>query len=126
MFPLSTVQSINNLPKKNGALISCAGCACKLRVTREGSGGLSIEIENPAFVSKPPEEMPLNISECYRIFGISPEMSDAEMRKAHIGKIKQYHPDKVEHLGPELKEVAERMSKRMNAAWDMISLKKAA
>lgn len=41
-----------------------------------------------------------------------------DIRVAYRRKMAQYHPDKVAALGPELKLLAEQMSKRINQAFD--------
>lgn len=40
-----------------------------------------------------------------------------EIKNRYRERIREYHPDKVAHLGVELKELAERKSKEINAAY---------
>src|SRR5262245_50521294 len=42
-----------------------------------------------------------------------------EIASAYRRKIVQYHPDKVAHLGPELKAIAEQKSLEINSAFAM-------
>lgn len=53
----------------------------------------------------------------YEILGVSPTATLDQIKKAYRDKIVQYHPDKVTNLGPELKEVALRMSQKINSAY---------
>ena len=46
--------------------------------------------------------------------GVSP-------RSAYLNKISQYHSDKVSHLGLKLRDVAERESRRINAAYEYLA-----
>lgn len=41
-----------------------------------------------------------------------------EIVAAYKRKIRQYHPDLVARMGPELRELAERKSREINAAYD--------
>lgn len=51
------------------------------------------------------------------ILDISREASPDKIASAYKLKISQYHPDKVERLGPEFRELAERKAKQINAAY---------
>lgn len=52
----------------------------------------------------------------YDILGISPNVSEEEIKVAYEEKIKQYHPDRVSGLGDKLKIVAEREAQKINWA----------
>lgn len=56
----------------------------------------------------------------YTILGVTPSSSEEQVRAAFREKARQYHPDKVAHLGPELRVVAERKMREINAAYEMI------
>ena len=51
------------------------------------------------------------------ILEISPSASAAEIRTAYKHLIAKYHPDKVDNLGQELKDLAGRKSQEINAAY---------
>ena len=53
----------------------------------------------------------------YEVLGISPGATQDEIKAAYRRRIKEYHPDKVAHLGQEFRDIAERMSKEINAAY---------
>ena len=59
-------------------------------------------------------------SECkwWEVLGISPEATLADAQKAYRLMMRQYHPDKVAGLGPELIQLAEQKSRELNAALD--------
>ncbi len=54
------------------------------------------------------------------ILGVRPGATQEEIRKAYIEKVQQYHPDKVAHLGPKLRDFAEAEIKRLNAAYEIL------
>jgi DnaJ-domain-containing protein 1 len=49
--------------------------------------------------------------------GVSPDASIDEIRQSYLRKIKEYHPDRVAWLAPELLEASERRAKTLNAAY---------
>ncbi len=56
----------------------------------------------------------------YEILGVSPSASDEEIKKAYHHLATLYHPDKLQHLGPEFKELAEQKFKTINEAYQHI------
>ncbi len=53
--------------------------------------------------------------------GIAPGTPLAEAKKSFRALIAQYHPDKVAHLAPEFRELAERRTREILDAWETIS-----
>src|SRR5689334_7255110 len=56
----------------------------------------------------------------WEVLEVSPSASSEEIRAAYQAKVRQYHPDKVASMGPELQEVAERHTKEINAAYEAV------
>lgn len=54
----------------------------------------------------------------YSILNINANSSIDEIKKAYKEEIRKYHPDKVEHLGNEFKEIAEKKTKDINKAYN--------
>lgn len=54
----------------------------------------------------------------WQVLGVAPDATDDEISAAYKRRISEYHPDKVERMGPEIRELAERKSKEINAAYD--------
>ncbi len=57
------------------------------------------------------------------LFGLSGKVTKSQIRSRYIESVALYHPDKVQHLGPELKQLAEEKTKEINAAYDWLSAK---
>jgi hypothetical protein len=57
--------------------------------------------------------------DCYKVLGVLPDASADEMRRAYYKKLMQYHPDRVETLGSELKQLAETRTKELNRAYEI-------
>lgn len=56
----------------------------------------------------------------YRILEVSPDASDDEVKKAYRNMAKKYHPDRVAHLGEEMRKQAEQKFARLSDAYDNI------
>jgi len=51
------------------------------------------------------------------VLGIPTDADEEEVRRAYRRKAAQYHPDKVSHLGPEFRDLAEARMREINAAY---------
>jgi DnaJ like chaperone protein len=60
----------------------------------------------------------------YDILEISPNASNDEIKSRYRDLVKKYHPDKVQHLGAEFKELADKKFKEINSAYERIREKK--
>jgi len=56
----------------------------------------------------------------YAVLGVSPDASSEEIKKAYKSACKKYHPDKVQHLGAEFRNVAEDKIKKINEAYSAL------
>ena len=56
----------------------------------------------------------------YRVLGVSPQATDDEVKKAYREAAKKHHPDKVGHLGEDVRKAAEEKFARVNEAYDRI------
>jgi DnaJ-domain-containing protein 1 len=54
----------------------------------------------------------------HEVLGVQQGATPEEIRAAYQKLVQQYHPDRVDDLGPELREVAERRTKEINAAYN--------
>ena len=62
------------------------------------------------------------LADAYATLGVSPDASDAEVRRAYMRKIAAFHPDKIEgkDLAPEWLELANQQSAKINQAYETI------
>lgn len=54
----------------------------------------------------------------WNILGLSGDITREDIRNAYRKAMSEYHPDKVASLGPELRALAEKKSKEINAAYE--------
>jgi len=57
------------------------------------------------------------------LMGLTGTITKQQIRLKYLGLVSQYHPDKVQHLGPALRELAETKTKEINAAYDWFKAK---
>ncbi|WP_163787348.1 FHA domain-containing protein [Myxococcus vastator] len=57
---------------------------------------------------------------CWAVLDLQVGAPFGEARAAYHQMIAQYHPDKVAHLGHELRALAERKCREINSAWEFI------
>ena len=62
------------------------------------------------------------LAEAYATLGVSPDATDAEVRRAYMKKIAAFHPDKIQgkDLDPEWLELANQKSAEINQAYETI------
>jgi len=61
-----------------------------------------------------------NTTASYKILEITPDSTDAEVKKAYRKMASKFHPDKVHHLGEEFQKMAEDKFKSVNDAYQQI------
>lgn len=58
--------------------------------------------------------------QCGRLFGLKGIVTKSEVRSRYIQSVSLYHPDKVQHMGKELRDLAEEKTKELNMAYDWL------
>ena len=61
-----------------------------------------------------------SLDDCYKILEVSPTATDDEVKKAYRMAAMKYHPDKVSHLGEDVRKKAEEQFAKVNEAYDKI------
>ena len=61
-----------------------------------------------------------SLDDCYKILGVSPNATDEEVKKAYREAAMKHHPDKVSHLGEDMRKKAEETFAKVNQAYDKI------
>jgi DnaJ like chaperone protein len=54
------------------------------------------------------------------VLGIPRTASDGEIQAAYRARMREYHPDKVAHLGEELQKLAHRKSQEIQRAYQKL------
>ena len=62
----------------------------------------------------------MNIAEAYNILEIESDATTEEIKSAYKKKLMEYHPDRVESLGQEIKELAKKKTLLINQAYELI------
>lgn len=90
-------------------------------------GKKSDQVPDPARTSGPgqaPRAATRNYETWADVLDVSPAASGREIQTAYRKKMSEYHPDKVATLGQELRELAERKSKDIDAAYKRAKLER--
>lgn len=61
-----------------------------------------------------------SLEDAYKVFGLTPEATDDEVRKAYKKMMVQYHPDRVANLGEDIRKAATLKAQEINKAKDII------
>ena len=56
----------------------------------------------------------------YELLGVGPKAAAAEIKRAFRREIARYHPDKVQHLGPEFQEIAATRAAELTEAYRVL------
>lgn len=68
----------------------------------------------------PPSPPPSFDTDPYAVLGLSPNATLQEAKHAWKALLTQYHPDKVAHLAPEFRKLAEEKTRAIMEAWEVI------
>lgn len=66
----------------------------------------------------PGGEEPTREASWFEVLGVTPSASVNEIKTAYRERAQRYHPDRVEGLGVEIREMAELKMKELNAAYN--------
>ena len=69
------------------------------------------------FKSNDPDTDNFTAWDPHRILGVEPDASAKQIKHAYRELASKYHPDKLEHLGDEFKELAEKRFKEIQQAY---------
>jgi hypothetical protein len=59
-------------------------------------------------------------STAYELLGVSPDCSDEELKAAYVKKVQEWHPDKLQSMAQELKDVATHRLAQINGAYERL------
>ena len=61
-----------------------------------------------------------SLEESYKVLGVSPDVSDDDLKLAYRKLVLKHHPDRVANLGDDIKEAATRKLQEINKAKEII------
>jgi DnaJ-domain-containing protein 1 len=67
----------------------------------------------------PPQKQPSGLDH-HAVLGVSRTASRDEIKAAYRLRMQEYHPDKVAHLGADIRALAERKAKEINEAYQTL------
>ncbi len=65
-------------------------------------------------------EASITLSDAYKVLEIKSDADIESIKSAYKTKIKEYHPDKVQTMGKEILDIANRKTKEINDAYNLI------
>ncbi len=65
-------------------------------------------------------DSPSALEAAYKVLGVSPDASDAEVKAAYRKMALEHHPDRVGKLGEDVRKAAEKKFQEINAAKEII------
>lgn len=65
-----------------------------------------------------PAPAPASDGSWHEILGVGPQASAEQIREAFLAKSAEHHPDRVFDRGPEAREAAQRMTRKLNDAFE--------
>jgi hypothetical protein len=57
------------------------------------------------------------------VLGLQGRLTKAQIRRKYLELVAQYHPDKIQHLGAELRELGESKTKDLNLAYEWLKMR---
>lgn len=125
---IGTFTPLSFLIRLGIGILIIIGVASSLKVTSHINSNSGSQNFNKDSSSKEKEDSQKEFEEIkydenteeyfYSILNINRNSSVDEIKKAYKEEIRKYHPDKVEHLGDEFKEIAEKKTKDINKAYN--------
>ena len=111
------------------ASFRCPKCRAEFRATKAGDSPLVFVVipDMSQFTSRASgtstrrkREIPREVLVALSAFGLEEAANFEQVRSAYRELVKGYHPDKVAHLGPDLRRLAEAKTKEINSAYRVL------
>lgn len=103
-----------------GSAVRCSKCKGAFEVYLDSDGNLYVISENRKEGNSGGSSSVNTIDECFAVLGLVRGATSEDIKSAYKRRMKEYHPDKVSHLGEKLKSVADIEAKKINAAYSML------
>lgn len=114
-------SEINNKSNSNGLVDNVAfDEEDELKKTIDELNNSKQKSNHDSKKSRQSDDIRMNPTLAYSILGVTPEDSLDIIRESYKKKIKEYHPDKVESMGQEIKDLAARKTIEINEAYALL------
>ena len=91
------------------------------KAARSASAGAAREGPEPRRREPPRRDPePSGAFDPHAVLGVDPSATGEEIRAAYRARMREYHPDKVAHLGRELQELAHRKAVEIQRAYERL------
>lgn len=94
--------------------------AVALRLAMSGESAEGHENKQSEVPPTRPSGGPVALRKALRVLGLNPESSFKDASAAYKSLAAQNHPDKVAHMAPEFRDLAENKMRELNAAYEQI------
>lgn len=100
----------------------CTNCGQRYCLTIPESDGIAFLVTQVPFNDFQPSgaSRPSHIVSALRALDLSADCSWNEVLQRYRNLVAQYHPDKVQHLGPELQQLAAKKTKEYNRVFELL------
>lgn len=104
----------------------CSNCSSKYDIhsTKSNSGVYLVvpKLDRNSSYNTPPKKptIPEEVKKALHLFDLNENASLADLKIAYRKCMAEYHPDKVSHLGADLRKLAEEKTREYNTAFDVI------
>ena len=89
----------------------------------ESDGGAPAPDDSPCPESDGNTAIEMTDPRAFAVFGIATLPDEDELKRIYRELAVQYHPDKVQHLAPEFKTIADQKIREINQAYDHLKKK---
>jgi DnaJ-domain-containing protein 1 len=97
-------------------MLRCSKCLSFAKVEIDQEGHLYIE---KATVHES-NTVPDTVEGCLSKLGVHANATSQEIKQAYRKRMQEYHPDKVAHLGPKLRELAAVEAQVLNSIYELL------
>ena len=107
-------------------IFRCSNCNNKydIQSAKSNSGVYLVvpKLDEDSSCNTPPKKPPIpeEVKKAFHLFDLSKNASLADFKIAYRKCMAEYHPDKVSHLGSDLRKLAEEKTKAYNSAFEII------
>ncbi len=101
--------------------LRCPECKNLMAMISLEGGSVQFSFQNNMYSAFAPHSHITNRSQALRVLQLPNDASMQQIKKAYRNRMQMCHPDKVQNLAEEIKEVANRLARHLNEAFNILS-----